>query len=65
MTPTMNVIKKRKEQVSAAPVQAAQEGEDEPPDPNPCPANGLPLTIAKPAGRIVRFPAPQRAAVHV
>ena len=60
----MNVIKKRKEQVSAAPVQAAQEGEDEPPDPNPCLAHGAPLSIAKPAGRIVRFPAQRTGNPH-
>ncbi len=59
----MSVIRKRKEQLMTTPVQAAQEGEDDPPDPNPCLANGIPLTIAKPAGRIVRFPAPQRAVV--
>ena len=59
----MTAIRKRKEQLMATPAQATQEGEDEPPDPNPCLAYGIPLTIAKPAGRIVRFPAPQRAAV--
>jgi len=64
MTLTMNVVKKRKEQVSAAPVQAAQEGEDEPPDPNPCLAHGAPLSIAKPAGRIVRFPAQRTGNPH-
>lgn len=53
----MTMIKKRKEQLMATPVQAAQEGEDEPPDPNPCLAHGTPLTIAKRPGRLVRFPA--------
>jgi lysine 2,3-aminomutase len=59
----MSAIRKKKEQLMATPVQAAQEGEDEPPDPNPCVAHGIPLTVAKPAGHVVRFPALQRAAV--
>jgi lysine 2,3-aminomutase len=57
----MSGIKKRKEQLMATPVQAAQEGEDEPPDPNVCPARRTPLPIPKPAGRLVRFPSSQRA----
>lgn len=58
----MQVIKKRKEQLMATPAQAAQEGEDEPPDPNPCRAEAIPLSFTKPAGRLVRFPA-QRAGI--
>lgn len=57
---TMRAIKKRKEQLMATPVQAAQEADDEPPDPNPCPALGSPLSIPKPAVRLVRFPSAQR-----
>ena len=60
----MSMIKKRKEQLMATPVQAAQEGEDEPPDPNPCLAHGTPLTIAKRAGRLVRFPSRRAGIVH-
>ena len=58
----MSVIKKRKEQLMATPVQAAQEGDDEPPDPNPCRALGIPLSIPRPAARLVRLPSAQRAA---
>jgi lysine 2,3-aminomutase len=61
----MSVIKKRKEQLMATPPQGAQEGDDEPPDPNVCPApqpaEGIPICIPKPAGRLVRFPSSQRA----
>jgi lysine 2,3-aminomutase len=58
----MLVIKKQKEPPAASSVQAAQEGEDEPPDPGSAPCHAAALSIFPPDNRIVRFPS-QRAGV--
>ncbi len=52
----MQVTMKRNEQLIATPSQAAQEGDDEPPDPSPCLAVSSASSTPKPAGRLVRFP---------
>ena len=53
----MPVITKQHEQLIAAPRQAVQEGDDEPPDPGSRLAGTPALSTPKPAGRVVRFPA--------
>ena len=52
----MQVTMKRNEQLIATPSQAAQEGDDEPPDPSLCLADNPASSTPKPAGRLVRFP---------
>ena len=52
----MPVNTKKHEQLIAAPRQAAQEGDDEPPDPGSRLAGAPALSTPKPAGRVVRFP---------
>lgn len=56
----MQVTTKRNEQLIATPPQAAQEGDDEPPDPSQCLEAASSIVTAKPTGRLVRFPT-QRA----
>ena len=58
----MQVTIKRNEQLIEAPPQAAQEGDDEPPDPSPCLEAASSIATAKPTGRLVRFPT-QRAGI--
>jgi len=53
----MHVPIERNAQLIATPSQPAQESEDEPPDPSPCPASVPALACSKPAGRVVPFPA--------
>lgn len=53
----MHAPTQRNEQLIAAPQQAGQEGEDEPPDPGSCLASAPALPRPKPSGRIVPFPA--------
>ncbi|MFO7646421.1 MAG: KamA family radical SAM protein [Desulfosarcina sp.] len=52
----MQVTIERHEQLIASPTQAAQEGEDEPPDPNPCLEAASSISSSKTTGRLVRFP---------
>ena len=52
----MPVITKQHEQLIAAPRQAVQEGDDEPPDPGSRLAVAPAPSSPKPAGRVVRFP---------
>ena len=55
----MQVTIKKGEPVIASPaqpVQEAQEGDDDPPDHNPCLKAAASISTPKPAGRLVRFP---------
>ena len=53
----MHPTRKRNQQPISKPTQTAQEGDDEPPDPNPCPAAATAITSTRHSGRIVRIPA--------
>ncbi len=58
----MQFTTKRKEQLIATPPQAAQEGDDDPPDPSQCLEAASSIATAKSTGRLVRFPT-QRAGI--
>ena len=58
----MQVTIRRNEQLIVSPTQSGQEGDDEPPDPNPCLEAASYLSTPNPLGRLVRFPT-QRAGI--
>ncbi len=58
----MQVTMNRNEQLMDVPTQAAQEGDDEPPDPSPCLEAASSISTTKRTGRLVRFPT-QRAGI--